>query len=412
MKNETMKIINGSTEGAVAGICENYKAYNIVEDDLTNSAEITMYGEVVKDRPVSWWSEKEDKRLYIVLGEFLEDLEKVKKRSKVTVRINSPGGDLYAGIAIKNRLQELEGDVETIVDGLAASAASIILQGGKKRKVYSGSQVMVHGASGFLFGYYNMAALKDAQKQLEAANRAALETYAQRTGIEREKIKSAMEKTEWMTGQDAVDKGYADEVIDGNISMSVTEDGKYMIANGVMMPTAGFESLPAGIQKVSNMVTPGSEPVDTDKKSEKGGEEKVTAEEMREKYPEVVAEIEKSAVAAQGSASKDAIKDAIEKERQRMKEIDEIAGMVGDKEMLQEAKFTNPVSAAELALKAMRKQAELGKQFMSDSNDDVNESGVKNVVSVPSGDMSTEMQENDIAAGAALIAGIENEGGK
>lgn len=412
MKKKTMKIINGSTEGAVTGICENYKAYNIVEDDLTDSAEITMYGEVVKDRPRSFWSEKEDKRLYIVLGEFLEDLEKVKKRSKVTVRINSPGGDLYAGIAIKNRLQELEGEVETIVDSLAASAASIILQGGKKRKVYSGSQVMVHGASGFLFGYYNMAALKEAQKQLEAANQSALETYAQRTGIDKAKIKADMEKTEWMTGQAIVDKGYADEVIDGNVSMSLNADGTYMMVNGIMMPTSGFECLPDGIQRVNDMVIPGSEPDVTDKKTEKGGEKKVTAEEMRENYPEVVAEIEKGAIAAQGNESTDAVKDAIEKERQRMREIDEIAGMVADKKMLQEAKFTNPVSAAELALMAMRKQAELGKQFMSDSNDDVNESGVRDVASVPSGDMSMEMEQNDIAAGAALIAGVENEGGK
>lgn len=403
-----MKIRNGP-EGGVTGILENQTAYNIIENEEDDSAEITMYGEVVKDRPWSFRTDEKDERLYIVLSEFLNDLEKVKNRSKLTIRINSPGGDLYAGLAIMNRLSELKGDVITIVDGLAASAASIILQGGKKRKVHNGSMVMIHGASTFLFGNYNAAKLEEAVKQLDAANRAAAEAYAQRTGIDKNEIDSIMAKTDWMTGQEAIDKKFADELIDtGNVSMSISADNAYLSVNGIVMPTLGFETLPAGLTTDYNMVIPGSRPEFTDKNENKGGNGKLTAEEMKAKYPDVVAEIEKNAVAAKGEETqKEAIKSAVEEERKRISEIDEIANLVGDKELLKKAKFEKPMTAAELALEAMRQQAKLGAQFMRDSQDDVKNSGVEDVVPTPSGDMQDELEQNDITAGALLLAGVQ-----
>ena len=138
-----MAKVKGSTE---------IKPYNFVELE-DNSVEITMYGNVVQDRPIDFWTGEPVPGLFIVLNEFLQELEKIKEKEQITVRINSGGGELYAAISIYNRLKELK-NVITIVDGLAASAASIILQAGKIRKVYAGSQVMIHGASLFLYGSY------------------------------------------------------------------------------------------------------------------------------------------------------------------------------------------------------------------------------------------------------------------
>lgn len=408
-----IRVINGS-EGGAAGVLENQAAYNIVENDEDDSAEITMYGEVVKDRPKNFWTEKEDTRLYIVLNEFLNDLEKIKNRSKVTIRINSPGGDLYAGLAIMNRLSELKGDVVTIVDGLAASAASIIMQGGKIRKVHKGSMVMVHGASLFLFGSYNETKLNEASKQLSAANKTAIEAYVQRTGLKRDEVQDLIAKTEWMTGQEAIDKGFADELVEtGSVSMSISKDKAYMMVNEMVIPTMGFETLPDGLKVNPDMVIPGQNPVVADKKEQKeGGNEKVTADELRKKYPELVAQIEQNAAKAAensgGEAPKsDAVKDAVEAERKRISEIEEIANAVGDKELLRQAKFEKPMSAAELALEAMKKHSLAGIQFLADSTKDVEESGVENVESVPCGDPDSEAEQNDIDAGAKLIAGIE-----
>lgn len=397
------RIMNGP-EGEVTGILENQEAYNITENEDEDSAEITMYGEVVKDRPRSFWSDKEDTRLYIVLNEFLNDLEKVKNRSKITLRINSPGGELYAGLAIMNRLSELKGDVITIVDGLAASAASIIMQGGKKRKVHKGSMVMAHGASLFLYGSYNAKKLDEVAKQLTAANNAAAEAYVQRTGLKKSEVQKIMTETTWMTGQEAIDKGFADELVDtGSVSMSISEDKTYMFVNGVAIPTIGFETLPEGLEVAHNMVTPGKKPVVADIKKQKGGE-KVTAEELKSKYPELIAKIEQD---AKNSGEGQSEQDAVKQERERIEEIEKIANVVGDKELLHKAKFETPMSAAELALAAMKKQAEAGTSFMSNLSEDTKSSGVEGVNSMPCGNAQDEMDQSDIEAGAKLIAGIE-----
>ncbi len=401
--------------GGVAGILENQTAYNIVENEAEDSAEITMYGEVVDNRPSSLRTEDgKDDKLYIVLSEFLTDLEKVKDRSRLTVRINSPGGSLYAGLAIMNRLSELKGDVVTIVDGLAASAASIIMQGGKKRKVHKGSLIMVHGASSFLFGFYNKSDLEEASRQLDAANRTAVEAYAQKTDLEREEIKSIMEKTEWMTGQEAIDKGFADELVDsGEVSMSISHDHTYMMVNGIRIPTSGFKTLPDGI--AMEEVIPGKEPVDAEIEENKGGNEEVTTQELMEKYPEIVAEIQKNAVQqAKGGAGEEqqkSVDDAVTAERRRISEIEEIAGAIGDKELIRKAKFDEPMTAEQLALEAMKKQAKAGQQFLADSSDDTKGSGVNNVTPLPGKNMLEEMNDDDIAKGAELIVGTE-EGGE
>jgi ATP-dependent Clp endopeptidase proteolytic subunit ClpP len=407
------RIINGP-EGGVAGILENQTAYNIIENEKEDSAEITMYGEVVKDRPRGFWTDKEDTRLYIVLNEFLGDLEKVKNRSKITVRINSPGGDLYAGLAIMNRLSELEGDVVTIVDGLAASAASIILQGGKTRKAHKGSMVMVHGASMFLYGSYNEAKLEETSRQLNAANKAAIEAYVQRTGLERDEIKKLVSQTEWMTGQEAVDKGFADELIDtGSVSMSISGDKAYLMVNGVIIPTMGFETLPAGLEINPHMVIPGQEPVIADiREQNEGGSVKMTAEELKSEYPELVAQIEQDAIEAakngkEGKSREEITSAAVQQERKRISEIEEIANAVGDKELLRKAKFETPMSAAELALEAMKKQANTRAGFLENYSGDVNSSNVNDVEAAPCGNIQDEITQNDIDAGAKMIAGIE-----
>ncbi len=405
-----VSIINGPAGGKVTGILENQTAYNIIENEAEDSAEITMYGEVVENRPRSYWTEDgKDDRLYIVLSEFLNDLEKVKDRSKLTVRINSPGGNLYAGLAIMNRLSELKGDVVTIVDGLAASAASIIMQGGKKRKVHKGCLIMVHEASTFLFGYYKKSDLEETLERLDAANRTAVEAYAEKTGLNKEEIRSIMERTTWMTGQEAIDKGFADELIDSEeVSMSISQDHTYMTVNGIRIPTGGFESLPDGI--MIEEVIPGKEPVVADKGKDKGGNDEMTAAELRVKYPELVAEIKQGAQQQKdGSAEEQqtTVNDAVKAERKRISEIEEIANAIGDKELIHKAKFEEPMTAAQLALEAMKQQAKAGEQFMQNSEDDVKASGAKDVTPLPEKGIFEEMSASDIASGAALIAGTQ-----
>ena len=126
-----------------------------------DSGEIVLYGDVVARQPVDWWTGEPEPGLYIAPESFMEDLAAVKGKSNITIKINSTGGDLYTGIAIHNAIKGLSGHKVVIVEGIAASAASVIACAGDEVQVYPGSMVMIHGVAGLLMDYYTLADLKN-----------------------------------------------------------------------------------------------------------------------------------------------------------------------------------------------------------------------------------------------------------
>lgn len=148
-----------------------------------DSGEIVLYGDVVARQPVDWWTGEPEPGLYIAPESFMEDLAAVKGKSNITIKINSTGGDLYTGIAIHNAIKGLSGHKVVIVEGIAASAASVIACAGDEVQVYPGSMVMIHGVAGLLMDYYTLADLKKLQKDFDASERAIAEIYHAKTGI-------------------------------------------------------------------------------------------------------------------------------------------------------------------------------------------------------------------------------------
>lgn len=211
------------------------KPYNIVIDEGNNTARIDMYGEVVSARPVDWWTGEPIPGNFIAQDEFLKDLSSLEGKDEVTVHINSVGGDMYAGIAIYNRLKGLAAHVTTINDGLAASAGSLIFMAGDDRKMHAGSNLMIHGAAGFLYGYYQVQDLRDVAKQMEAHNKAGVNIYAERTGRDKAEINALVEAETWMTGEEAVTEGFATETIGDEaeqVEMKLTPDRSAVMVNG------------------------------------------------------------------------------------------------------------------------------------------------------------------------------------
>lgn len=101
-----------------------------------DEGEITLYGDVVSRQPVDWWTGEPEPGLYIAPESFMEDLAAVKGKSNITIKINSCGGDLYTGIAIHNAIKGLTGHKVVVVEGIAASAASVIACAGDEVQVY------------------------------------------------------------------------------------------------------------------------------------------------------------------------------------------------------------------------------------------------------------------------------------
>lgn len=408
-KNNWYRVLNGPS-GAM-GMAE-VKAYNFTETG-DGEVEVEMYGQVVENRPIDWRTGKPSNGLYIVLAEFLKDLEEYKEKDKLTFRINSVGGDLFAGIAIYNRMSQLKGDTVTIVDGLAASAASVILQGGKKRKAFAGSQVMVHGASVFLFGSYNLQGLKKIQNTIEGGNKSVLEAYAAKTGKDREFLKGLMDKEEWMTGKEAMENGFVDEIIEdkGHVKLMASADGKTVMSNGIWMPMEGLGSLPQGIMPMAGVAAApaiGAEVIEQEHGI--GGQEGIMdLAELKKKYPELVQQIKDEAgQEAQAAGTEAQIRaEAVKEERERLRQIAEIENQVADKGLVDAAKFgEKPMSAQELAFAAMKRQQAAGAQFMVAMMDDVASSGAEGVLPAPNAGAKTaeEQELEDIANGAKMIA--------
>lgn len=342
------------------------RCFNIAEVG-ENDAELTMYGEVVESRPYDFWSGQPVPGNYIALDEFLPELDNLANKDNITVHINSVGGDFYAGLAIYNRLRDLKANITTINDSLAASAGSIILQAGNIRKVRAASNTMVHGVLGFMFGYYNVQDLKGIIKQFEAGNKAAVNAYAEAGGQDPAKIKAYMDKETWLTGQEAVDAGFADEVIEPEtkLDMSMAKNRSFMEVNGLRLSARWMpHTLPDGVNIVeeNTVSTPAAAPTGGNKNN--GGNDPMsntinTVEELRAAYPDLTAQLE-TAVRNEAMAL------GVSNERARLQAIEDIRNGIGNAELIRNAMFGDePMTAEQLAFQAIKANAVQGNAILN-----------------------------------------------
>lgn len=126
----------------------------------------------------------------------------------VVVNINSPGGDVFEGLAIYNLLREHEGRVTVKVLGLAASAASVIAMAGDDVQIARAGFLMIHNTWVFAAGDRN--ALREAADMLEPFDGALADIYAARSGADEGEIKVMLDKETWLGGAEAVERGFAD----------------------------------------------------------------------------------------------------------------------------------------------------------------------------------------------------------
>jgi ATP-dependent Clp protease protease subunit len=175
-----------------------WKFQNSVE---SNGTELILEGPIASE---SWWGDE------VTPQEFREEL-KNHTGDKLTVVLNSGGGDVFAGLSIYNALRELDAEVTIRVDGLAASIASIIAMAGDKVIMSPGSLMMIHRPSVFAAG--NVDDLDKAKDLLLKIEESITPIYTQKTGLSVEKIADMLENETWMSAEEAVELGFADEVI-------------------------------------------------------------------------------------------------------------------------------------------------------------------------------------------------------
>ncbi|WNN49869.1 Clp protease ClpP [Siccibacter colletis] len=129
----------------------------------------------------------------------------------VTVNINSPGGDMFEGLAIYNLLREYKGKVTVKVLGLAASAASIIAMAGDDVQIGRGAFLMIHNCWVYAMG--NRHDLAQIAADMEPFDKAMGDIYSARTGLGVDEVAAMMDGETYIGGSDAVAKGFADSLL-------------------------------------------------------------------------------------------------------------------------------------------------------------------------------------------------------
>ena len=129
----------------------------------------------------------------------------------ITVWINSPGGDTVAAAQIYNMLMDYPGKVTVKIDGIAASAASVIAMAGEKVLVSPVSMMMIHNPSTIAYG--DTEEMRKAIEVLNEVKESIINAYEIRTGLSRNKLSRLMDAETWMNANKAIELGFADEIL-------------------------------------------------------------------------------------------------------------------------------------------------------------------------------------------------------
>ncbi|UGQ08125.1 head maturation protease, ClpP-related [Streptococcus anginosus] len=134
-----------------------------------------------------------------------------KGNGNITVWINSPGGDCVAAAQIYNMLIDYKGDVTVKIDGIAASAASVIAMAGTKVLMSPVSMLMIHNPMTIAFG--NKGEMEKAIDMLDEVKESIINAYEIKTGLSRAKLSHLMDSETWMDANKAVELGFADDIL-------------------------------------------------------------------------------------------------------------------------------------------------------------------------------------------------------
>lgn len=316
------------------------------------TAEISLYGEIVSERPKDWRTGQPEEGNFIILSEFLEKLDALGEVSSVTIRIHSVGGNAYDSITIHNRLKSLNAKITVVVDGVAMSGGSLILCAGDVVQVYAGSLIMIHTCLRLMMGYYNAEALHKIATANQGVDRSQAAIYAKKTGKPEAEMLALMTAETYMTGQEAIDAGFADTLLDGaGAQVQASADRKTLFVNG------------APFQRFQNMCIPPSVAILQPPNQPTQGGNLMAEPNTPQATPPAT----------------EPLQDAVATERQRLQDIDAMAHLFSS-ELVAAAKYgDSPCTAQQLAYRAAQQAMQAGASFLNALEQDAQASGTAQV---------------------------------
>lgn len=347
----------------------------------------------------------------ITLKDFKDTLDKVQNCNSIELHLNSYGGDATVGIAIHNLLKATGKKITCIIDAVAASAAFTIAMAADEVKVYPGSILMCHEVKSFMCGYYGNDDLKKIENGNTAYNNSAAAMYSNKSGMTKAQCLNLMKKETWMYGEEAVNYGFADVLLEADEENKPVEliNKNTLKVNGVEYDVSNLNIPDEFIQQrhnlggkdmsneslkdklinaISAIFKNDAEIVEETEKAVIEEEAKNAESEEAKNDTDVVADdtnsvTEETKKAEENANTQDVVNSAVEAERKRIQEIEEIASGI-DADLVQEAKFTNVCDAKELALRAMQREQERANSALNDLVADTDASHVNEVEAIQS----------------------------
>ena len=174
--------------------------WTVTNNDEKTERILTLSGVIAEE---SWFDDEVSPKI------FRDEL--MSGEGDITVWINSPGGDCIAAAQIYNMLLEYKGNVTIKIDGIAASAASVVAMAGNKVIMSPVSMLMIHNPMTMAAG--DTTEMKKAISMLTEVKESIINAYELKTGMSRDKIAKLMDAETWMDANKAVELGFADEIL-------------------------------------------------------------------------------------------------------------------------------------------------------------------------------------------------------
>lgn len=365
-----------------------YKFVNLGNDET----EISIYDNIANKKSYDWWEDKEGSE--VTPNDFKEQLNNCKTKN-VTIRMNSSGGEVNAANVISVAIQEARQAGKHIVckiDGMCASAAVQIAMACDEVVIHKSALMMIHNPMVFLYGYYDVNEMDKPKNLLTATKDAIISYYTEKTGMTKQKISNMMDEETYMTGSEAVEKGFADSLMfddektDDEVIKNISQ--MYAVNQALNLPTHYMSAINNfSVQKV-----------------QKGANEEMeikTVQDMQNAYPELCNQLVQDELQKQSATNSADTASAVNAERERIKSIDALAGKV-DNTLLNRAKYETFDSAEKVAMEAITTGAFVQTGVLNAMQEEAKEAnGVKGAVT-PEVEPNAKNEETTKASNAAL----------
>lgn len=310
-------------------------------NEANKTPELLVYGDIGE------WMDVDSR-------EFARSLQAIDS-DQIHVKINSLGGSVFTAQAIVSMLKRHKATVTVYIDGIAASAASMIAMAGDKIIMPNNAMMMIHNPLTIAWG--NAEEMRETADLLDKIREPMINLYKDKTGLDAEKIIELLDAETWMTAHEAVAYGFADEVESKLQVAACVKDGKLTI-NGLDIAEKYKQSMPKTF--IENVKIEDVKPVQAEKPKPKESNP-MTLDELKANHPDLYKQILDEGKSA-----------GVQAERARIKAIEDMA-MAGHEDLVNKAKFETGMTAEAVAVELIKAEKSKKDQYLNNRQADAND---------------------------------------